>query len=94
MDYFVYIMTNKPKGALYIGVTNNLLRRVYEHKEGLIEGFTQQYKLKKLVYFEIHQDIRIAIQREKNLKHWKREWKFQLVEDLNPYWKDLWKTIC
>ena len=94
MDYFVYIMTNKPKGTLYIGVTNNLLRRVYEHKEGLIEGFTQQYKLKKLVYFEIHQDIRIAIQREKNLKHWKREWKFQLVEDLNPYWKDLWKTIC
>jgi len=87
-------MSNKPQGTLYIGVTNDLVRRVYEHRNGLITGFTETYKLKKLVYFEIHQEIYFAIQREKNLKHWYRDWKIQLIEDFNPLWKDLWETIC
>lgn len=93
-EYFVYIMTNKPQGVLYIGVTNNLIRRVYEHRSSIIEGFTQKYKLTHLVYFETHQFITLAIQREKNIKHWTREWKIQLIEKLNPNWEDLWETIC
>ncbi len=87
-------MTNKPTGTLYIGVTNNLVRRIYEHRQGLIDEFTKTYNLKKLVYFEIHEQIEIAIQREKNLKHWKRSWKLKLIEDFNPDWTDLWETIC
>lgn len=92
--YFVYILVNKPYGSLYIGVTNDLIRRVYEHREELVEGFTKRYKIKRLVYFEMHQDVRIAIQREKTLKHWKREWKVNLIEKDNPHWHDLWETIC
>jgi putative endonuclease len=93
MEYFVYVMTNNPNGSLYIGVTNNLIRRVYEHKSGVVDGFTKKYKIKILVYFEIHQYIENAIQREKNLKHWKREWKIQLIEEHNPHWEDLWEKI-
>lgn len=93
-EYFVYIMTNKPNGVLYIGVTNNLIRRVFEHRNSIVKGFTQKYKLTHLVYFETHQFITLAIQREKNIKHWKREWKIELIEKLNPNWKDLWETIC
>lgn len=87
-------MTNKPNGVLYIGVTNNLIRRVFEHRNSIVKGFTQKYKLTHLVYFETHQFITLAIQREKNIKHWKREWKIELIEKLNPNWKDLWETIC
>jgi len=93
MDYFVYIMTNKPQGTLYIGVTNDIIRRASEHREKLMKGFTQKYNLKKLVYYEFHQDINMAIQREKNLKHWKREWKLKLIEELNSQWEDLWETF-
>ena len=90
MNSFVYIMSNKPKGTLYIGVTSNLARRVYEHKCGLVDGFTKKYQLKTLVYYEIHDDIRIAIQREKSLKRWLRSWKIDLIEQMNPQWEDLY----
>ena len=86
-------MTNKPDGILYIGVTNNLVRRVYEHKEGLIEGFTKKYSLKILVYYEGTDDIRSAIQREKNIKHWMRNWKVALIEKMNSEWRDLYADI-
>lgn len=86
---FVYIVTNKPYGTLYIGVTSNLARRLHEHKEGLFEGFTKRYNLKQLVYCEVYPEITRAIEREKELKKWKRDWKKRLIETLNPSWRDL-----
>ncbi len=86
---WVYIMTNRPNGIFYIGVTSNLAKRVWEHRESVIEGFTKQYGLKRLVYAEPHEDIRAAIQREKALKHWPRAWKVRLVLENNPGWVDL-----
>ena len=90
----VYILTSKPHGVIYIGVTSNLARRIYEHKNGLLSGFTKTYHVKKLVYYEQHESMGAAIQREKNLKHWNRAWKIRLIEETNPSWQDLWKTIC
>ena len=92
-DYFVYILTNKPRGTLYVGVTNDLVRRVFEHREGVVPGFTKRYGLKTLVYFEKYDDPTTAIQREKNIKHWSRLWKLELVEASNPQWNDLYKEI-
>jgi putative endonuclease len=92
-DYWVYLLTNKPRSTLYVGVTNNLVRRVFEHREGLVKGFTTRYGLTMLVYFERHDSPSAAIQREKNIKHWSRLWKFQLVESLNPKWRDLYNDI-
>ena len=92
-DYHVYIMTNVPQGTLYVGVTNDLVRRAYEHREGLVKGFTQQYGLKLLAYFERHDTPYAAIQREKNIKHWSRAWKRELVELSNPQWRDLYNDI-
>jgi len=88
-QYFVYILTNKSNRVLYIGVTNNLERRMYEHKNKMINGFTKRYNLTKLVYFEETSDVRSAIEREKKLKNWHRDWKIKLVDDFNPGWKDL-----
>ena len=88
-NYYVYIMTNCKNTVLYIGVTNNLERRVYEHKNKLIEGFSKRYNLNKLVYFECSQDIVIAIAREKQLKGWLRSKKISLIESVNPNWNDL-----
>ncbi len=90
---WVDIMTNKPNGALYVGVTNDLPRRAFEHREGLIAGFTKRYGLKRLVYFERHDDIRRAIQREKTMKHWPRAWKVRLILEGNPDWGDLYTEI-
>lgn len=87
-SYFVYIMTNKSQ-TLYIGVTNNLERRVFEHKNHLIKGFTRKYKINKLVYFEETSDVTVAVAREKQIKGWKREKKIALIESMNPGWKDL-----
>lgn len=87
-QYFVYIMTNK-SGTLYTGVSNNLERRVYEHKHHLIDGFTKKYKIGKLVYFEETNDINAAISREKQIKGWVRKKKIALIESINPHWKDL-----
>jgi len=86
-------MSNKPKGTLYIGVTNNLVRRVFEHREGLIKVFTKRYNLKYLVYFETTNEVNTAIQREKNLKTWFRKWKIELIEMSNPNWRDLYTEI-
>ena len=88
-NYWVYIMTNKRRGVLYIGVTGNRDKRIYEHKTSTIEGFTQKYKLTKLVYIEETTDVHAALQREKTLKHWLRDWKIALIEQYNPEWKDL-----
>jgi putative endonuclease len=91
--YYVYFLTNKPRGTLYVGVTNDLVRRVHEHREGVVKGFTKQYGLKQLVHFEPYDSPRSAIQREKNIKHWKRAWKLDLINGSNPQWRDLYKDI-
>ena len=90
---WVYIMTNRPNGTLYVGVTSNLARRVWEHREGLAEGFTKRYGLKRLVYVERHADIRGAIRREKAMKHWPRARKVRMILAGNPDWDDLYPTI-
>ena len=92
-DYFVYIMASKKKGTLYIGVTNDLVRRVFEHKNDLIEGFTKKYKVHTLVHYEHTNDIHSAIEREKMIKKWNRQWKIDLVEKKNPDWKDLYPEL-
>lgn len=89
MEYYVYILTNRSNNVLYIGVTNNLKRRIYEHKEKLVEGFTKKYNVDKLVYFESTTDVNAAITREKVLKKWARIKKCNLVALNNPTWKDL-----
>jgi putative endonuclease len=93
MAGWVYIMTNRPNGILYAGVTSDLPRRAYQHREGLMEGFTKRYGLKMLVYYEQHDDIRTAIQREKAIKHWPRAWKVRLIHGMNPEWKDLYHEL-
>ena len=91
---WVYFMTNKPDGILYAGVTSNLARRAFEHREGLISGFRKRYGLKRLVYCEQYDDIRLAIQREKTLKHWPRAWKVRLIREMNPEWDDLYDQLA
>ena len=90
---WVYIMTNRPYGTLYLGVTGNIARRAWEHREGVSEGFTKRYGLKRLVFAERHDDIRTAIQREKTMKHWPRAWKINLILRQNPDWGDLYETL-
>lgn len=91
--YYVYIMASRRNGTLYVGVTNDLVRRVYEHRNGLVPGFTKKYSVKRLVHFEQTDDFRSAIQREKNLKHWPRAWKIALIEKANPQWSDLYDDV-
>jgi putative endonuclease len=91
--YFVYILASKPHGTLYIGVTYDLVQRVYEHRNSIIEGFTSIYDVNRLVYFETTNDVLSAITREKQLKKWKRDWKIQLIENANPYWDDLYNSL-
>ncbi len=88
---WVYMMTNMPHGTLYVGVTSNLARRVWEHREGVVDGLTKQYGLKRLVLAAPHEDIEAAIQRESNIKHWRRAWKVDLIEAGNPGWEDLYQ---
>jgi len=90
---WVYIMTNAPNGTLYVGVTSDLARRAWEHREGLVDGFTKRYGLKRLVYAERHDDIQLAIQHEKLLKHWSRSWKVQLILRENPEWEHLYDRL-
>jgi len=90
-QYYLYILSNKYNGTLYIGVTNDLERRMFEHKGKLIDGFTKKYNLNRLIYFETFQYINDAIKREKNMKKWKRQWKINLIEEENPNWRDLSK---
>jgi len=90
---FVYMMTNRRNGILYVGVTSDLIRRICEHREGLAEGFTKRYGLKMLVYYEPHDDIRTALQREKAMKHWPRAWKVRTIHAFNPQWNDLFDGL-
>ncbi len=91
--YYVYIMASRKDGAIYVGVTSNLIKRVYEHKEGLIEGHTKKYNIKELVYYEVTDSIEAAIIQEKRIKTWKRQWKIELIEKENPNWLDLYNEI-
>jgi len=91
--YYVYILASKRNGTLYIGVTNDLTRRVWEHREGLVPGFTKKYGVKTLVYYETYDDINAAIHREKRLKKYKREWKMNLIQQNNVEWRDLAETL-
>lgn len=91
--YFVYMLASKPQGTLYVGVTNDLVRRVFEHREGLVPGFTKRYGVTRLVWFERHGDVNEAIAREKRLKRWRRDWKRNLIEADNPHWTDLYPEL-
>ena len=90
----IYILTNKPQGTLYIGVTSNLIQRIWQHKNHQAAGFSARYNLNNLVYFEMVEDMYSALSREKQLKNWQRAWKIQLIEQSNPQWRDLWTDIC
>ena len=91
--YYVYILANKPRGTTYVGVTSNLVQRIWQHKEEQVDGFTKRYGLKSLVWYEQHEDVEQAILREKQIKNWNRIWKIELIESGNPEWNDLYETI-
>jgi len=94
MAYYVYLLANNKYGTLYLGVTNDVVRRVHEHKGKAVAGFTKRYSIDKLVWFEIYDDAATAITREKELKKWRREWKIRLIEESNPQWTDLYPGIA
>lgn len=91
---YVYILASKPYGTLYIGVTNNLARRVFEHREGIGSRFAKRYGVTQLVWYEMHETVPLAIQRETSLKRWKRDWKIDLVNEMNPQRRDLYETLA
>ena len=88
-----YILASKRNGTLYIGVTSNLTKRIWEHKNNLVEGFTKRYGVDRLVWYELHETMESAIQREKQMKEWKRKWKLELIESVNPDWQDLYDCL-
>ena len=90
---YIYILASRKRGTLYIGVTRDLIKRVYEHKSGFVAGFTKQYDVKLLVWYQHCESIISAIQREKQMKAWKRDWKIELIETTNPYWHDLYPSL-
>ena len=90
---YVYMMTNKPYGTLYTGVTSDLVKRIWQHREGLVDGFTKQHGLKSLVWYEQHASMLEAIAREKRIKRWHRDWKVNLIQAMNPTWDDLFEQI-
>ena len=93
-QYYVYILASQKMGTLYIGVTSDLPRRVWEHKNKCVPGFTEKYYVDQLMYYEIHQTAENAIRREKQMKKWNREWKIDLIRGMNPEWRDLYEEIC
>lgn len=93
LNSYVYIITNKPYGTLYIGVTSDLPKRIYEHRHKTYKGFSQKYDLNMLVYYEVFDDIANAILREKQMKKWNRTWKFRVIEEMNPNWLDLFDCL-
>lgn len=93
-QYYVYILAKERNSTFYVGITSNLAKRIYEHKNDLTDGFTKKYGIHKLVYFEIFDDPENAIKREKRLKKWNRPWKMRLIEEMNPDWNDLYDEIC
>jgi putative endonuclease len=90
---YVYLLTNKPYGTLYVGVTNDLARRIDEHRRDVVEGITKRYGLKRLAWYEVHDSIIEAITREKQIKEWRRAWKVNLIQQMNPDWDDLYATL-
>ena len=90
---YVYLLTNKRNGTLYTGATTNLITRIYNHKNKLVKGFTSDYGLTQLVYFEVYDELELAFEREKRIKTWRRAWKLALIEKINPYWNDLYDSI-
>jgi len=94
MPFYVYILTNKRNGTIYIGMTDDLVRRVYEHREELRPGFSKTYDLKKLVWFEQHSSRESAFERERQMKKWNRAWKLRAIEAVNPDWRDLWEEVA
>ena len=92
-SYWVYILASQRNGTLYVGITNNLIKRVWEHKNKKFDGFTKKYEIHQLVYYEIHENPESAIRREKQIKKWNRLWKLKIIEAKNPEWKDLYKDI-
>jgi putative endonuclease len=93
MQPCVYILASERNGTLYIGVTSDLVKRVWEHKSNFVEGYTKQHQVHDLVWYELHENMESAITREKQLKEWKRQWKIELIEKFNPYWNDLYTTV-
>ena len=93
MSYWMYILASKPRGTLYVGMTNDLVRRIAEHRDGAVPGFTKTYNVKMLVYFEEHESVLDAIKREKQVKRWARAWKIELIREHNPDWRDLFDTL-
>jgi putative endonuclease len=91
--YWIYVMTNEPRGVLYVGMTSDLPRRAFEHREGHLEGFTNRYNLNRLVYFEEHNEADVAARRERAMKRWRRDWKIELIERFNPTWADLFDQV-
>jgi len=89
----VYILASKRNGTLYIGVTSDLAKRIWEHKNNMVEGFTKRYGVDRLVWYELHETMESAIQREKQIKEWKRKWKLELIESINPNWQDFYHMI-
>jgi putative endonuclease len=90
---YVYVLASERYGTLYVGVTSDLIKRVWQHKEGLVEGFSKQHNVKRLVWYESHEDIRAAIEREKQIKKWNRAWKIELIQKQNPKWDDLYDSL-
>ena len=93
-QFYVYILASNRNGTLYLGVTSDIVKRVWQHKNDLVEGFTKKYGVKRLVYYEIYKDAENAIKREKQLKKWRRAWKLELIEAKNSEWRDLYVDIC
>ncbi|MEN6317674.1 MAG: GIY-YIG nuclease family protein [Syntrophaceae bacterium] len=92
--FYVYILCSKRNGTLYIGVTSDIIKRVYEHKNNIVDGFSKKYNIHHLVWYELHETVEGAIVREKQIKKWNRQWKLNLIEEDNPEWNDLYETIC
>ena len=93
-QFYAYMLASKRNGTLYLGVTSDIVKRVWQHKNSLAEGFTKKYGIKRLVYYEIHKDAENALKREKQLKKWRRAWKLELIEEKNSEWRDLYADIC
>ena len=91
--YYVYILASQRYGTLYVGVTSDLVKRVWQHREGVVDGFTKKHNIKRLVWFEAHEDVIAAITREKQIKKWNRSWKIKLIQAKNPYWQDLYDEL-
>ena len=90
---YVYILASQPNGTLYVGVTSDIVKRVWQHREASVDGFTKKYGIKRLVWFEAHEDVKAAITREKQIKKWNRSWKVRLIQTENPHWRDLYEDL-